>query len=233
MATKKNARALPRLFELLPYLYIAAGLATMALLGNALALASGAILVAVGGVELWRRHYRRTVHLDDVASRLHEERDAQSALMLVPIQWSAKLECGHPIIDEQHQRLFEIGSRLIRAVHRGLPRAQVQAQLEGLIDHIRTHFETEEAVLARTRFPLTEEHRGHHHWLLTTAESLSERYRNGETLVGEMVAFITDDVITEHILREDLKFALRPSPAQAPAAPALAPVASPAPAPAG
>lgn len=110
------------------------------------------------------------------------------------------------------------GGRLIQSAQKSLNRRTIETQLDTLIEHIGEHFRTEEEVMARTRFPLTEEHCGHHHWLLQAGLALRDRYHDGEALSGEIVAFITEEVITEHILREDLKFALRPSkPATPPA----------------
>jgi hemerythrin-like metal-binding protein len=221
-----NGAMSDQLRRLAPVFLVVAGLVLAVLRRDAWGVAAGVALAAAGGGLFWRLRPQQDAdvsRLDEVASRLHDERESRSLQMLVPIRWSSRLECGHPLIDEQHRRLFEIGGRLIHAAHKGMDRKGIETQLDTLISHIQVHFRTEEEVMARTRFPLTEEHCGHHHWLLQAALALRERYHTGEALAGEIVAFITEEVITEHILREDLKFALRaPKPAP-PAAPAPAP----------
>lgn len=203
----------------LPVLLVCAGLLLAVLRRDVWGLTAGLTLAAAGGWLFWRFRQQEDAEasrFDEVASRLHDARESRSLQMLVPIRWSSRLECGHPLIDDQHRRLFEIGGRLIHAAHKGMDRKGIETQLDTLISHIQVHFRTEEEVMARTRFPLTEEHCGHHHWLLQAALSLRERYHTGEALAGEIVAFITEEVITEHILREDLKFALRPPKPAAP-----------------
>lgn len=199
---------------LLPVLLAVAGVLAAWLRRDVWGLVAG-LALAGGGGWLARRDRRQdeavASRLDEVASRLREDRESHSLQMVVPIQWTSRMECGHPLIDEQHRRLFEMGGRLIQSAQKSLNRRAIETQLDTLIEHIGEHFRTEEEVMARTRFPLTEEHCGHHHWLLQAGLALRDRYRDGEALSGEIVAFITEEVITEHILREDLKFALRPS----------------------
>ncbi len=199
---------------LLPVLLAVAGVLAAWLRRDVWGLVAG-LALAGGGGWLARRDRRQdeavASRLDEVASRLREDRESHSLQMVVPIQWTSRMECGHPLIDEQHRRLFEMGGRLIQSAQKSLNRRAIETQLDTLIEHIGEHFRTEEEVMARTRFPLTEEHCGHHHWLLQAGLALRDRYRDGEALCGEIVAFITEEVITEHILREDLKFALRAS----------------------
>ena len=45
--------------------------------------------------------------------------------------------------------------------------------------------------------------------LLAKAQSLRDRYRQHELELSELVGFIAYEVITDHILKEDLKFALK------------------------
>jgi len=63
--------------------------------------------------------------------------------------------------------------------------------------------------MARTRYPLTAQHRAHHAALLARAQSLRDRYRSHQLELSELVGFIAYEVITDHIIKEDLTFALK------------------------
>ena len=128
---------------------------------------------------------------------------------LVMIRWRSAFECGHPVIDRQHRELFNIGNELINSVLGRRPKHDIELLLRELVEHIKEHFATEEDVLSRTRYPLSDEHRNIHGNLLERARDLEERYRTGQLAVSDLVGFISYDVISAHIVNEDLKFALQ------------------------
>lgn len=201
-----------RFFRALPFLYMAAGLLVMLALRDRLALFGGLILVAVGAIELVRRaRFRRDAEATEsrLNTQMRTEREGHSTQALMQITWRKSFECGHPLIDEQHRNLFKIGDGLINAVMQNKSARHIEFLLDELTKHIEAHFKTEEAAMARTRFPLSDEHREHHRELLERARALRESYRQGQLDVSALVGFIAYDVITEHIIREDLKFALR------------------------
>lgn len=201
-----------RFFRALPYLYVAAGVGMVLMWRSQLAIIGGLILVAVGALELVRRaRFRPEQEPAESRSHTRARADAEghSTQALMQISWRKSFECGHPVIDEQHRNLFNIGDGLINAVLKNKSRNHIEFLLDELTQHIELHFVTEEAAMARTRFPLSDVHRAHHHELLERARALREGYRQGHLDVSELVGFIAYDVITEHIIREDLKFALR------------------------
>jgi hemerythrin-like metal-binding protein len=133
----------------------------------------------------------------------------ESVSHVMQISWRKSFECGHPVIDRQHRELFEIGDGVIKAVLKNKSRDHIEFLLDELTEHIQNHFVTEEAAMARTRFPLSGEHRAQHAELLEKARGLRDRYRSGLLDISELVGFIAYDVISEHIINQDLKFALR------------------------
>ncbi len=203
-----------QIFRALPYIYIGGGMLVMLVLQNQLAVFSGLLLIAVGGIELLRRtRFRREMELSEsrlaANSRLMTPHDGHSTQALMQISWRKSFECGHPVIDRQHRELFEIGDGLIHAVLKNKSRDHIEFLLDELTEHIQNHFVTEEAAMARTRFPLSGEHRAQHAELLEKARGLRDRYRSGLLDISELVGFIAYDVISEHIINQDLKFALR------------------------
>lgn len=201
-----------RFFRALPYLYMGAGVLLMVALRSQLAVLGGLILVAVGGIELLRRARfgrEKAATESRMDTRMRADREGHSTQALMQISWRESFECGHPLIDEQHRSLFKIGDGLVNAVLKNKSRNHIEFLLDELTKHIEAHFMTEEAAMARTRFPLSDEHREHHRELLERARALRADYREGKLDVSELVGFVVYDVITEHIIREDLKFALR------------------------
>ena len=208
----KKPQRFDQLYQALPFVYIGAGLLAMLILWNMVAVASGVLLIAAGAIEMTRR--RRDGRELEAAetrntSRMRADREGPQTRALMQITWRKSFECGHPVIDAQHRQLFEIGDTLINAVMKNKTKAHIEFLLDELTEHIQAHFSTEEAVLARTRFPLSQKHRVHHTELLQKAQGLRDSYRQGLLDVSELVGFIAYDVITEHILSEDLKFALK------------------------
>jgi hemerythrin-like metal-binding protein len=188
------------------------GALAILILHNQLAIFSGAILIAVGSIELLRRtRLQREAEAAEsrLNTRLRNDLEGPSTQSLIQLSWRRSFECGHPVIDTQHRGLFDIGDGLIKAAVNNTSRAHIEFLLDELTEHIQAHFVTEEAVMARTRFPLSGEHRAHHDALLAKARSLRDRYHANDLELSELVGFIAYEVIANHILKEDLKFALK------------------------
>ena len=224
-------------YNAMPYIYAGVGLATIGWLREGIGVFSGLTLVSAGLYVGWMRfRYRRAlsgrsrgnrssgrlsrseIRFDATiigASTFGQTTTGRPPASPVRLVWRSAFECGHPVIDTQHRQLFVVGNELIDTVHGGQSPADIEWQLNALIDHIGAHFCTEEALLAKTRHPLSEEHKAAHRALLDKAERLSQRFHRGEVAVGELVGFITNDVVINHITKDDRKFAAQDVPASA------------------
>jgi hemerythrin-like metal-binding protein len=198
-----------RLYEMLPFIYGAAGLVTMLWLRNLLAVASGLVLIGAALlVGYWRSAYRRGF----IQTRGHIDipsifRDEVGSPGLVELNWKEAFHCGHPVIDAQHRRLFGLCNILIdMLIHHARP-SDIEMEISGLIEHISEHFWTEEGVLAATRHPLSLEHREQHVVLLARTKNLMQQYARSELVARDLVRHIAYDVIAGHILTEDIKWA--------------------------
>lgn len=195
----------------LPWALMAAAVLVALGVRTPAALVGAGLLAAAGGLMLWQRMRRARVAEDEVASRLQEERETRSMENIRPLQWGDGLRSGHPLIDQQHEQLLSIINRIVHNGHRTHDRALMQSLLDLAVKKLREHFETEDALLRRIRFPEAEQHLAQHHWLMQTAETLAERYRSGEALIGEVLDFFVDDLMQRHMMRDDAAFALRPA----------------------
>lgn len=196
------------IYGALPVVYLCAGLLTTAVLRNWMAAFSGLTWISAAGI-VWTLRYRYRSAFNHSGGRMDVPEAANEdarGRVLRQIIWKPSFECGHSVIDAQHRRLFGLGNELIKAVSTNKPRGDIEWLLDELVDHIADHFCTEEAVLAKTKHPITEEHQGIHRTLLSKAADLRDRSRRGEMTTSDLVGFIVYDVITDHITTEDLSF---------------------------
>lgn len=211
------------LYQALPYLYSGTGVLTIYSLPNWIGVFSGAMLISAG-VIVWLlrvryRRYRRDARYrrgnpvaHDARYRhgnpvTHDVRSVESGF--VRLVWRTEYECGHPIIDAQHRGLFESGNALMNAVLEEQDKLDVELMLDELIAHVEKHFCDEEALLARAQHPIGKEHQEIHRRLLVRAKVLSESYHKGQLTPGDLFTFIANDVVAQHIIKEDRKFISR------------------------
>ena len=196
---------------LVPYLYLGGGLLALLVVGSAFAYPFGLVLIAAGMFE-WTRRFRGQGKADtgrSVPSTNPPQPDGPDpGTNLMMMRWDSSFECGHPVIDMQHQELFNISNVLINSVMERKPKVGTEYLLHKLVEHIKDHFSSEEEVLDRTGYPLLEEHRAIHSGLLGRALELEGRYREGLLPESDLVGFIAYDVIAAHIVQEDMKFRL-------------------------
>jgi hemerythrin-like metal-binding protein len=195
-----------------PYAFLGAGLLALLVMGTAISYPVGLVLISAGIFE-WARRFRAQPKAEDSAGvpstnpPRPDGPDPRTQLMLM--RWSSSFECGHPVIDMQHRELFNVSNEVINSVLDRRPKIGIEYLLHELVEHIKDHFVTEEEVLERTHYPALEDHRNIHQLLLGRATELEQRYREGLLPVSDLVGFIAYDVISTHIIQEDLKFALR------------------------
>ena len=200
------------IYNALPYVYVVSGVLVMLVLRNQMSVLSGTILILAGAIVMTLRYrYRRLLAFDQAPPSRVQARQpgpVRPALDRMQMSWLSAYECGHPVIDAQHRRLFGISNELIQAAMSGQSKNEMALRVDELIAHTSDHFGSEEAILARTRYPLSAEHQTHHQALLTQARALRDQYLHGLVGEGVLIGFLVDDLITNHILKEDLKFAV-------------------------
>lgn len=192
-----------------PFAFLAAGLLVA---GMAVSYPVGVVLISAGIFE-WARRFRAQPKAEDsggVPSTNPPRPDGPDPdAQLILMRWSSSYECGHPVIDMQHRELFNIANELIASVVDRRPKIGIEYLLHEMVEHIKEHFVSEEDVLQRTHYPQLEEHRNIHRLLLDRASELEQRFREGLLPIGDLIGFIAYDVISAHIIEDDLKFALR------------------------
>ena len=193
------------LYDILPYVYMASGLATMLVLQNAMAFFSGLMLVSAGAT-VWtmRRAYRSTGRNgpSTVTGRLPRSGRPVSG----DFAWRAEYVCGHPVIDAQHRALLAAAKTIVEAVRTGQSREDILHLLGTLSDDVDHHFRSEESLLRTNSPALALAHAASHRELRVKASAAFTQYREGAAGDGELVSILTHDVIAMHLSNDDRKW---------------------------
>jgi hemerythrin len=119
--------------------------------------------------------------------------------------WTPALETGHPTVDAQHKKLFE----MVNDLHRGIVKDQGKEIMGPILNRLAAytieHFGTEEDLMRSTKYPNLERHKSKHVGLTSQVRELVSKYNEGElTLPSTLSKFLTDWLIT-HIRQEDME----------------------------
>lgn len=118
---------------------------------------------------------------------------------LFHLVWDERYASGHPGIDAQHRRLFDLSNKLLsQSQANGQPHRE---SLQLLLAHVAQHFHDEEAVLAQLGFPDLRQHAQAHSQLLHRTRAILDdpSWLDLPRLAG----FLAFDLIKGHILEED------------------------------
>lgn len=121
--------------------------------------------------------------------------------------WKSSYECGHPLIDSQHKQLFVLGDRLISASlsdHTG--HDEFLALVDELIAHVIQHFADEEHVLNSIGYAELPAHHRAHSALVDKARQLRHKAEHGTATANEVIDFLVNSVVKNHMLTADKAF---------------------------
>lgn len=132
---------------------------------------------------------------------------AESGLSVVRLVWQEAYECGQPRIDKQHRELFELSNVLLDASFKaGSAPAALGTALDDLLAHIARHFADEEELLEQHRYDDFARHQRAHRQLLRRAEELRIGVAAGDTKLGNLIEFLANSVVAQHIFKADRDF---------------------------
>ncbi|MBI3130145.1 MAG: diguanylate cyclase [Acidobacteria bacterium] len=122
---------------------------------------------------------------------------------ILELTWEAAYASGHPLIDEQHRRLFELANGVLAAFVVGLPREETLLRWNRLAAHAAQHFSDEERLFAEAGFPGLEHHAVEHQNLLAKVRELQTEVEQGTLELGRLVDFLAVHLVKGHLLQED------------------------------
>jgi len=127
---------------------------------------------------------------------------------MASIIWDGGLETGLEEIDGQHRVLIDTFNRIAAAVGKGdTNRDELEGILAFLRDCALLHFQTEQELMARHRYPRETEHRRLHSDLVREMEAVLEGFHRGEKPLTPVTLEYLDEWIVRHIREEDLRLA--------------------------
>jgi hemerythrin-like metal-binding protein len=119
------------------------------------------------------------------------------------MKWSNALMVGHPTIDRDHQKLVDLLNRLYEAMQSGKGTKVCDQVLSELIAYTKSHFATEEQLMAASQYPKFREHKAMHTQLVNDVMDFKSRLDGGSTTLSVSLFKFLKDWLANHILASD------------------------------
>ena len=119
--------------------------------------------------------------------------------------WKPAYVIGIELVDEHHQRLFELVNQLHRALLAGGGREAVDVALKALLEYTTYHFGAEEELMRSIGYPGLEEHRRQHAALVEKTLEMVGRYQKGDQEVSMPLVHFVKEWLYEHTTTSDRK----------------------------
>lgn len=122
--------------------------------------------------------------------------------------WLPVLEMGHEEIDREHREAVEEGNRLVRLLDARDSWAEMLELLRQARDRSARHFDTEDRILERSRYPGADAHRRAHRRILAAFNGILaelETVNDPQSHHWDR-AHAPRNLLVDHCLQDDLKF---------------------------
>ena len=120
-------------------------------------------------------------------------------------QWSDAYSVGHPAIDNQHKRLFQLAAQLHDAMAAGKGQQYLSTTLNNLIAYTKRHFSDEEIVMQNCRYPQLPQHKAERQALTIKVEQFQKSFEAGTAVVTIDLLQFLSNWLTHHIGNVDKK----------------------------
>lgn len=125
---------------------------------------------------------------------------------MLDIIWDQKYSVGIAEIDQQHQKFTAMLDMLFESVEAGRPKGVLTDILKELTAYAGYHFETEEQLMIKHRYPQLGAHQREHEAFRTKILEFQKSFLAGkETLTIDVVKFMTH-WLADHIMTTDKKY---------------------------
>ncbi|MDD3435813.1 MAG: bacteriohemerythrin [Candidatus Gastranaerophilales bacterium] len=124
----------------------------------------------------------------------------------MPIEWNDKLKTGIPLIDEEHQELIVMLTRIGRF---RCGAKSFEEALNELHAYVKTHFKTEEDYMISANYPEYEDHKACHDKLIKDLDFFLQKKEQNESIyeMGVELSNFVGEWIVNHYSDEDVKLA--------------------------
>jgi len=125
------------------------------------------------------------------------------------VTWSASYSVGIKIIDEQHKGLFNLVNDMYNHVNNDdeeAERAYFKSVIKQVVDYVKKHFATEEAIMRRTQFKDYIGHKLAHDFFILSVANIVQKFDEGKKVsLMSFTNFIKDWILT-HIAIMDKQY---------------------------
>lgn len=123
---------------------------------------------------------------------------------MTAILWSADLNTGIDVIDDQHKQLLDYINELGEALRTRSHQA-VGAVLDELVDYTMSHFAFEESLQEEAGYPFAKPHKAVHDVFVKRVAKYQERHNAGEDVAQQLHSMLSTWLI-HHIKRDDMAY---------------------------
>jgi hemerythrin len=113
---------------------------------------------------------------------------------------------GHPTIDAQHKRLFDLVNEVHAAMLAGKGNEVIGKALSSLVTYVKVHFAAEERVMAACGYPALDQHKLTHEALTQKVMDFQARFAQGRTMMTIEVMNFLKSWLTDHIQATDRQY---------------------------
>jgi hemerythrin len=117
--------------------------------------------------------------------------------------WHDDLNIGDSKIDREHRELFEMVNALHDAILREEPTIAVKAIVDRLAQHTIDHFQSEEGLMRRYRYPGYNRHKQVHDNLTRKIIKLQKKLAKQEVAITSDLTAFLQEWLAHHIKGED------------------------------
>lgn len=125
---------------------------------------------------------------------------------MVFLEWTNKFVLNVKEIDEQHEFLFNLLNRLYDSVVEGAEQGTLDVILTELIDYTVYHFNTEEDLFNKHKYPDLDNHKKEHNDLTNQVVNLQSKFKEGSATISFEVLDFLKDWLVVHTMDSDQKF---------------------------
>ena len=125
---------------------------------------------------------------------------------MVFLEWTNKFVLNVKEIDEQHEFLFNLLNRLYDSFVEGAEQGTLDVILTELIDYTVYHFNTEEDLFNKHKYPDLDNHKKEHNDLTNQVVNLQSKFKEGSATISFEVLDFLKDWLVVHTMDSDQKF---------------------------
>lgn len=129
-----------------------------------------------------------------------------AALPTVQLVWDGSHRCGHPVIDAEHENLFQRLNLLIRKAQEHPDIQALDEQLKDMLFWLSEHFRHEEAIFLPTGWDGADVHLQQHQELENRGRELLAGITEGRHAYGDLLDFLIREVAWNHLAKEDAAY---------------------------